>query len=88
MPRYDACADVARTISNQAVAFERVDPEKELDVVIMNEPFRDITGQWRRAPVHIGVCAAPGLVLHILRDMQSRIDRIGSLDVSEIRRVR
>lgn len=56
-----------------------------LDMVIVNEPVQ-CAGRWVRAPIHIGVIAAPGLLLHINKNTLSRVDRISGMDISDIRR--
>lgn len=58
---------------------------RPLDMVIVNEPVLS-EGRWTRAPIHIGVIAAPGLLLHINKNTLSRVDRIQGMDISDIRR--
>jgi hypothetical protein len=60
--------------------------ERELDAVIMTVPLRQGLG-WISAPAHLGVVAAPGLVLHVQEGALSQIDPLAGLGVVRIVRM-
>lgn len=90
LDRFDDVIDVgeAGRVRGYVQGFQSVDvaEAKPLDMVIVNEPVLN-AGRWVRAPIHIGVIAAPGLLLHINKNTLSRVDRLQGMDISEIRRV-
>ncbi len=82
LPRHDGCCDEAGTIARESMAFTEVaaDEARPLDAVIMNTDVMEC-GKWVQRPLHMGVVAAPGWVLHIEHHRLSRIDRAAGLRV-------
>jgi cell wall-associated NlpC family hydrolase len=89
LDRFDYVIDVseAARVRGYVQGFRAVarDEAQALDLVIVNEPVLS-AGRWVRAPIHIGILAAPGLLLHINKNTLSRVDRLDGMDVSEMRR--
>lgn len=88
MPRYDRTDDVETVLAHEKRDFAVVPVGDAacFDVLICNEHVRR-NERWAKAPVHVAVCVAPGLALHITKGATSRVDQIDGLDVVEVRRV-
>jgi cell wall-associated NlpC family hydrolase len=92
MPRFDEWDRRQEVLAREAKAFAAVSKgqERALDAVLMNADLL-IEGssgsrKWQRRPVHLGVIAAPGFVLHIEEGRLSCVEPLNDLDVAEIYR--
>lgn len=85
MPSFEGDGNGLLALARETGKFKEVPigQEKPLDAVLMNTDVK-IKGKWVEVEGHIGICAKPGLVLHVERGGTALIDLMKDLRVTRI----
>lgn len=75
------------SIIHHANPYRTVKEPKVLDVAIINVEAMS-KGQWVLAPIHVGIFVTPTQVLHIERDVMSRVSLAKDLHINRVIRPR
>lgn len=88
LPSYDELDNPQEAVNLGEAGFTPVAQGKEtdFDAVLMKEPVKIKGKVFSKLESHIGVVAAPGLVLHVHEGEYSKVTRISELQVSRILR--